>query len=377
MRRPLSIVPFLVALLGAPVPAFAQGTSDTDDGEFDDLPDDVDLDEYDDNRRHTGLLIPEDIDEAELAQSILIVPLSGETAESTGVGVLLEGFLRGALDNTDRFTVLGLEECPQVEDVDALLYYEGCPPGNELGCQFVIGEGAGVDRVVGGRVTVMAEGRYRVVVEILNVPDASLEFTYALDLAAGEEELLPRTVELALDRLRREELLAPYRDAVEQEEARRRVLDDARTEEERRIVARMDIDVDESHIERAEEAANVEEEELTQEDVDDIRESEGVLREWEELGITERQYISFKNSRLDFDDWRGRWSGHRFQILGSINLGFIGGATGLRYYGAYLLNPGLDEVVDNYSRTATTYPIRRTTLRPTTPARPSTCGAAI
>ena len=350
MLRPLSIVPLLVASLVWPQAGLAQADPDADDGEYDDdLPPDASLDDFDDDRRHTGLLIPEDIEEAELAQTILIVPLAGETAESTGVGVLLEGFLRGALDNTDRFTVLGLEECPQVEDIDALLYYEGCPSGNELGCQFVIGEVAGVERVVGGRVTVMAEGRYRVIVEILNVPNADLEFTYALDLAAGEEDLLPRTVELALDRLRREELLAPYRDAVEQAEARKRVLEDARTEEERRIVARMEIDVDESYIERAEEAARPVEEDISQEDVDEIREAEGVVREWEELGITERQYISFKNSRLDFEDWRWRWAGHRFQILGSINLGFIGGATGLRYYGAYLLTPNLDSVVDNYS----------------------------
>ena len=343
MRRPLSIVPLVIALLGWPQAASAQGDVD------DDLPDDANLDAFEDDRRRVGPLIPEDIDPADLAQSVLIVPMTGETAESTGVGVLLEGFLLGALADVEHFTVVSLGECPQVEDVDAVLYYEGCPPGNELGCQFVIGEVAGVDRVVGGRVTVMSEGRYRVVVSVLNVSQANEEFTYALDLAAGEEELLPRTVELALDRLQRELLLAPYRDAVEQEEARRRAMEEARSEEERRLVARMDIDADESHIERAEEAARPDEEEITQEDVDEIREAEGLVREWEELGITERQYLSYKNSRLDWDDWRWRWAGHRFQILGSINLGFIGGATGLRYYGAYLLNPGLDEVVDNYS----------------------------
>ncbi len=342
MRSPLPIVPLLVALLGWPQAGLAQGVDD-------DLPPDADLDEFESDRGRSGAPRPEDIRQEDLAQSVLIVPLAGETAESTGVGVLLEGFLLTALSDVEHLTIVGLGECPQVEDVDAVLYYEGCPPGNELGCQFVIGEVAGVDRVVGGRVTVMAEDRYRVVVSILNVPDADQEFTYALDLAAGEEELLPRTVELALDRLKREELLAPYRDEVEQEEARRRAMEEARSEEERRLVARMEIDADESHIERAEEAARPEEIDVTQEDVDEIRESEGLVREWEELGITERQYLSFKNSRLEFDDWRWRWAGHRFQILGSVQLGFIGGATGLRYYGAYLLNPGLDEVVDNYS----------------------------
>jgi hypothetical protein len=346
MRRIVTLLAFSAVLLGGPEFALAQSGDDYEE----DLPDDdVDLDAYERDRHEDGPLIPEDITEEMLGQAILIVPMAGETSESTGVGVLLESFLRGALDNTDRFDVVGLEECPRVEDIDADLYYEGCPTGNELGCQFVIGEVAGVDRVVSGRVTVMAEERYRVVVTILSVSAADLEYSYALDLAAGEEELLPRTVELALDRLRREELLAPYRDAVEQDTARREAMAEARTEEERRLVARMEIDGDTSGIERAEEHANREEDDITQEDVDDIKSSEGVAREWDDMGISERQYISFKNSRLDFDDWRWRWSGHRFQILGSVNLGFIGGATGLRYYGGYLLDPGLSEVVERYS----------------------------
>lgn len=310
---------------------------------------DADLDEFEGERAEEGAPGPEDIDESDLAQKVLVVPLLGENADSTGVGLLLEGFLREKLARPGPLTVLGLDECPAVDDVAADLYFEGCPAGDELGCQFVIGELAGVDRVVGGSVSALDDGRYRVVVTILAVAAADVEFTYVLDLAAGEEDLFPRTVELALDRLRREELLAPFRDEQEQEEARRIALEAARDEDERLLVARMKVDPDARHLARARDAAKPVHRDVTQEEIDEIKAGEGVAREWEDLGITEKQYISYKNSRLEFDDWRWRWSGHRFQVLGTVQLGFIGGATGLRYYGAYLLDPGLSEVVDEYS----------------------------
>jgi hypothetical protein len=346
---PAFVAAAAVALLPAAARAQRSGDEGGDEGE-----DDEDL-----RRRPEESPKPaaEDLDldaieEKDLEQRLLLVPFDAETQESEGVAALLESFLDDALARSPRFTVLGLDEAPKVEDVSASLYYDGCPPGEELGCQFVIGEGAAVDRVVSGRVTAQSGGRYRVVVTILNVPRAEMEFTYALDLAAGEEELLPRTVELALDRLRREELGAPERDAKEREEARRKAVEAAQTEEERRVVARMDLDLKEGELERlereradrAEAAARV-----TERDIEEIRSIEGAEREWETLGINERQYLSYRNSRLEWDTWRWRWAGHRFQILLSVQVGFVGGSTALRYYGSYLLSPDLQQVVDSYA----------------------------
>ncbi|MCP4868366.1 MAG: hypothetical protein GY898_06585 [Proteobacteria bacterium] len=338
MRAGLSLAFFLLAMPLA--------SAQVDDLDLDD----VDLDEYEDDRAESDLRLPEEITEEDLVQTVLVVPLKGETAESTGVGVLLEGFLRGSLEDQDRFTVVGLEECPQVEDIDAELYYEGCPAGDELGCQFVIGEVADVDRVISGRVTVRSEGRYRIIVTILNVAHADLEFEYALDLAEGEEDLLPRTVELALDRLRREELLSPYRDALEADQDRREAVEAAQTEEERRLVARMEFDdLRGDELERAAADAKPVDRGITEEEMEEIKSSEGVAREWDDMGISERQYFSYKNSGLEFDKWKWRWSGHRLQLLASVYVGFIGGSTGLKYYGGYLLDPGLQSTVDSYS----------------------------
>jgi hypothetical protein len=68
------------------------------------------------------------------------------------------------------------------------------------------------------------------------------------------------------------------------------------------------------------------------------------------LGLTEQQYLSYRNSGLDFERWHWRWSGHRFQLIGSVHIGLAAGATGMRYYGNYLLSPELDvEPVDSHS----------------------------
>ena len=292
----------------------------------------------------------EDWTDAELFQRVLIVPLLGETSESAGIGDLLEGFLATALDNSAHFETFLLDEVPAVEDVEARLYYEGCPPGQELGCQFVIGERAEVDRVVSGRVTVQSDERYRVVVTILGVVGAELEFTYALDLAAGEEDLLPRTVELALDRLRREELLEPLRDAEARADRRRRAVAQARSDDEKDVVQRMQLDVDEDVLARYEEERRARERtRVTTEDLAEQKGIEGVDTEWDEIGITEGQYLSWRNSNMPLERWRWRWSGHRLMVLGSVAIGFSAGATALRYYGGYLLSDNLSSVVDSYA----------------------------
>jgi hypothetical protein len=325
-----SAIPLLCALAAvAPVVGVAQD----EDGE------DLDLDAAD--------IFSTELTEEQFQQRVLVVPLTGTTAESQGVGALLEGYLADHLD-PNRYEAMLLDEAPPVDDVAASLYYEGCPAGDELGCQFVLAEVSGVDRVIGGRVTVSGEGRYRVVVTVLGVRSATLEFTYALDLAAGEESLLPRTVELALERLRREELLEPLRDEEARRNRRRSAVEQARTTEDRLLVGRMSLDVSDEVFRGAEVEKKERGPRISEEDIEAVKEVEGLRGEWEEIGISEKQYLSWKNSNLDLDAWRWRWAGHRLMLLGSFHVGFAAGASGVRYYGAYLLSDDLRTVVDSY-----------------------------
>jgi hypothetical protein len=347
MQRLLPLL-VLFGLFAAPV--HAQEDDDADFDELDELDDDdgeeaeIDLDEVDTSLgRDRPPMYPEEITQADLGQRVLVVPFRGATRASEGIGELLGGYLYDELSTAEHLDVSSLAECTDVEGVEADLYYAGCPTGDELGCQFVIGEVNSLDRVVGGRVTSREdEERYRVVVTILNVSRAEEEYSYALDLGAGEDDLLPRTAVLALDRLRREELLAPYREAEEDRESRVRAMQEAATDEEERLVARMEPEIDDEELaDLARDLRDQPRERVTQADIDFVKEAEGVERKWESMGLKERQYMSFKNSGLDFDDWRWRWAGHRFQILLSGWAGFVGGAHGMRYYGHFLRSPTL------------------------------------
>jgi hypothetical protein len=313
----------------------------------DEWEEEVDLDFYEpDEGDSTGY----QIDDADLEQTVLIVELTGETAESAGVGVLLESYLRDSLEDIERYTLLTLDEAPPVQDTSADLYYRGCPPDNELGCQFVIGEVARVDRVVSGRVTVLSDAdgaRYRVVLTILNIQNAELEYSYALDLRAGEEGLLPATLTLALDRLQREQMLAPVRDEEERLRRRLRAMEDAATDEERRLVGRMTVATDWDAFARIDEERRAKEERvLTEADLEEQKGFEGRSTEWEDLGITEPQYLNYRNSRLEWEDWRKAWAGHRLMILGSVHGGFGGGALKQHYYGRYLADGSNVVVID-------------------------------
>ncbi len=290
------------------------------------------------------------IESEELSQRILVAPFTATTRDSTGLAASLYEFLFGELMAAGQHDLLELADCQPVEDVDAPLYYSGCPPGDELGCQFVIGERSQIERVVSGRVTALEDGDFRVAVTILDVDKAELALTYVLDLRADEEILLPRTVLLTLDNLKQQELDAPYEDARERQRARMRMLEEARSEEEQRLVARMKIDLREGELERLEtELRKKPEQYLSQADIETMKTTEGGEAVWKELGITSKQYRSLKNSGLDFEKWRWRWAGHRLQLLGTIQVGFIGGATGLRYSGGYYLSPNLEREVDNFA----------------------------
>ncbi|MBN95057.1 MAG: hypothetical protein CL928_13475 [Deltaproteobacteria bacterium] len=347
MRFRLLILALVTAVLLV-LPGSAARAQESPAGVQDTERDDVDLDAYEEERLREDIIDRAEFTEADMAQALLIVPFSAATRESEGVAGLLATFVQDALRNQNRFSTVSLDQCAPIDEVSAALYYEGCPRGNELGCQFVIGENAQVDRVVGGRVTVRQGGRYRVAVTILNVDDAELEFSYAVDLAPGEETLLPRTVELALDRLRREELLAPLRASEAAQAERQQAVLEAETEEELALVGRMDISLREGELQRLEEdQRNRVAPRMTEEDIQELEGAEGVPREWEDLGISARQYLSYRNSGLEFDTWRWRWAGHRLQLLGNVHFGFIGGATGLRYSGEYLMNEDLTEEVDS------------------------------
>jgi hypothetical protein len=334
MRLDPSNIAFPVAILALLLPTFAGAQSDEEWEEDDD----VDLDYYDSKDGATGYEV---LDE-DLAQTIMIVELAGETSESAGVGVLLDSYLRDALSDNSRFTVIGIEEALPVEETSADLYYRGCPPGNDLGCQFVIGEVSNVDRVVSGRVTVLTDeegDRYRVVLTILNIATAELEYSYALDLVAGEERLLPASLALALDRLQREQLLEPVRDEEERLRRRLAALDAAKSAEERQLILRMEVSEDWDAFAKLNAELEARKNQIvTAEDLQDQKGYEGRSTEWDDLGITEKQYLSYRNSRLDFDDWRKAWAGHRLMILGSVHGGLAGGALKQHYFGRYLVN---------------------------------------
>ena len=194
MHLRLLILPIIFGLLFLVPVASAQIVIEDDDGL------DVEIDEAE-------VAAPGGDIELDLVQKVLVVPFAGGDGSSAGLASLMEQFVLDGLREEGTFLVSSLEEAPPVEDVDAPLYYRGCPPGDERGCQLVLGELAAVDRVVAGVLNTRDDGSYSVEVTILNIAEALIELSYTIELVPGEEELLPQTVGIAL-----RELLAADRD---------------------------------------------------------------------------------------------------------------------------------------------------------------------
>jgi len=338
MHLRLLILPIIFGLLFLVPVASAQIVIEDDDGL------DVEIDEAEAAARGGDI-------ELDLVQKVLVVPFAGSDGSSAGLASLMEQFVLDGLREEGTFLVSSLEEAPPVEDVDAPLYYRGCPPGDERGCQLVLGELAAVDRVVAGVLNTRDDGSYSVEVTILNIAEALIELSYTIELVPGEEELLPQTVGIALRELlaadRDEELDAQSAAADVERRAELKAASDAEAD----LLARMVLDVSARSLHDAEAAVAAERtRRVTQQDLRAIKNREGVEREWLKLGLTEKQYLSYRNSGLEFERWRWRWAGHRFQLIASLNLGLAAGATGMRYYGNYLLSPDLEaEPVDSHS----------------------------
>jgi hypothetical protein len=283
-------------------------------------------------------------------QVVLFIPLLSLDRESAAASRDLSRVLIDGLAERPHLDLYRLSDVPAIYDgdkrVEASLYMRGCPPDQELGCQLILGEKADVDRVVSGTYQQDVDTTF-VVITVLNVPLAELEYSFEVRLESGQEASLLEAVELTL-----EELADPFDDnvAVDESGLEERELEKRRAAKERMATRALDLALTDSVFEELAASRKVDRGQITEEDLQEQVDSELITTDWEDAGLSKAQYVRWHNSRLSLEAWKERAANHRFQPILGLSLGYLTGPVELDFYGNWILDPeNLQNVVDGKS----------------------------
>ena len=265
--------------------------------------------------------------------TVFVSPFQPLNPEAAGLAGMMSAFLESQLSMHPGLTVLPASDVPPVFDMSAELYLESCPPGQAVGCAYVVGEGAGADYAVTGNIQSDTAGT-QVEVTIIDVGSSREAMSFVAQLGLGEDERFAEGVASVLVAVVRGEAgrvedirdlseapEADYSAAAAQLSALAAELGDVRTSTTRSGTV-------------------IETPDMTEEDLSERMSREGT-KPWERVGLSPQQYLKWKNSGEALDEWKERNAGRKGQLIIRTGAGFGFGPINGRYDGSYVR-----EVVD-------------------------------
>ncbi|HCH61618.1 MAG: hypothetical protein CL927_11940 [Deltaproteobacteria bacterium] len=284
---------------------------------------------------------------ADAAETMVLVPVFQSSDASTDDDALaIRRAVAQAIDGLDSVETVELTTVPAVGDLPAVDYAESCPPGEYVGCAFVLGEAGGVSLAVAGSVAPVDDGRLLVEVHVMDVPQSVDLISFAGEydpLVQGEEFAF--TVASVVAAAARGEVkaggdiraVAPVLDGDRAEkQAAGRQLDQLSQE----IGGSGDVG-----------DANVGEfiqEKYTTGDLARDMETDGA-KPWDRVGMSAQEYLRYKNSKMNLYEWRSRQLGRKGQVLLRGVAGYGKAPSSGSYYGRYGVSTPDFEVEETYA----------------------------
>lgn len=283
---------------------------------------------------------------AEPDTTVLVSSLQARNAESVGLASLVENFLAQELDQHPGIDVLRVEDTPDFQDYAARTYMEGCPPGEIVGCTYVIAERGRAALAVTGTVQALV-GRTKVTIEILDIAGARSLISFQSELEAGSDEAFAEGVAKVLVAAISGEIGAERDIRFDGDEEPAEPMDDEAVARQLAELSR-EIGGVTTSIRRSDRA--IAKPAYTLEDLAERMEGEGT-KPWERVDMGPAEYLRYKNSGLSLWEWRQRAIGRQGQLLLRPLVGFASGPYGGTYYGrtAYDITGGSLGVVDAYA----------------------------
>lgn len=203
-----------------------------------------------------------------------------------------------------------LDRVPAVGDVAAVDYASSCPPGEAVGCAFVLGEAGKVSLAVAALVRSGAEGA-TVEVHIIDVQKGVDVLSFLAELGPDDEVAFAEAVAAAAAAVASGEVKAggDIRAAVA----------DTSAKDAEKAAAQQQLNALNEEMGGGESAGNrrtgrLVQKRYTMEDIAKGTETDGTTP-WERIGMGPEEYLKFKNSGMGLRDWRERSAGRRGQLL--------------------------------------------------------------
>jgi len=261
----------------------------------------------------------------------VLVPVFQSTDINTDVAAEeLRLAIEAAVVQRDGITVARIAEIPAVGDLAAVDYADSCPPGEYVGCAFVLGEAGRVSLAVAGVVSPGDDGRILAEIHVVDIPQTADLLSFVGDYdPAVDQESLARTVAAVV--------LAAAQGKVKAGgdiRAAAPVLDAGAAEKQ---VAARQLDQLSKEIGGSSDVGdkNLGEfvrEKYSMDDMASDMQTDG-SKPWERVGMTPQEYLRYKNSRMNLYEWRMRQLGRKGQVLVRGVVGYGRGATDGAYYG--------------------------------------------
>jgi hypothetical protein len=260
---------------------------------------------------------------------VLVTNFEARNRSMAATAEQLPGAVIAALDATHDARVVTIDQVPSVSDMSAVMYSESCPPGQFIGCSFVLGEAAGVDFVLAGAVEEI-RGGVRVELHILDVRRAEDVLGFQTDFARADDEVFAQGVAAVIGAVARGEveLTGDIRAVVDPGAGAQRERDRVVAE---RQIATLEREIGDVESVDRRERRQIERETVSMEDLVEDIDSEAA-KPWERIDMTVQEYLRFKNSNMPLHEWRKRSQGRKAQLIIRPQLGFGKAPVDQRYY---------------------------------------------
>ncbi len=280
------------------------------------------------------------------ATRVFVAPFQARTREAVSIASLMPSFLEQHLDANPDLNAIGVSEVGPVYDTSADLYLSSCPPGDEVGCAFVVAEVARAEYALTGTVESVGEAS-RVEVVIIDVLDSREVISFQADLAVGDDEVFAEGVARVLTAVVRGE--AGRQDDIRAEDDPNAAAEQAaRQAEVARQLDQLAGEIGDVTTLTTREQMEIARPRFTVDDLTEKMEEDGV-KPWERLDMGPREYLRYKNSGLSIREWRQRAMGRQGQLLFRLGLQLGTGPSHGEYYGLYARSDQTLSVVDAYS----------------------------
>ena len=280
--------------------------------------------------------------DAEESATVFVSPFQPRNPAAAGLAGMMSAFLESQLEAIPELTVIPAYDAPAVHDMSAEVYLESCPPGQAVGCAFVVGEVAGARYAVTGAIQSDTDGTM-VEVSIIDVRMSREAMSFVAQLGLGEDERFAEGVASVLVAVVRGEAgrVEDIRDLSETPE-----VDYSAAAAQ---LAELAEELGDVRTSTTRSSLMIDRPAMTEEDLSERMDREGT-KPWERVGLTPQQYMQWKNSDEPIEEWKLRNAGRRGQVILRGSGGFGYGPVDGRYDGSYVR-----EVVDTQFTLAEMY----------------------